>query len=419
MSTTEIKKQIANTSEEIQEWFENVQINVSYNFEETYKEINGFIPILQFFSKQAKGWQELTRVPNDLEDSSRHFINNSNSIKDFFERYKNNMHANNLENQWRGIQQQISRSDVFTFDSYQTEIITHLNEINQEQARGAFNYFCNRSFQQNKHHFIGAMVAYEKEYSDKTAIPSRRKSERKALSKLKGEYEEHTSRLENDTSTFFNQSQEKFKNYVGKIDEFKSEKEEAFNSWFEGVESDNEEERIIGAKNKIEELENLYEEQLRLKKPAEYWATRATKLHKDGQTALKYIVGLVIFSCITLYLLLWLTPEGMLLSFLKGNAQAIKWSVIYVTFISFLGYGINLVSKYMMSSFHLARDAEEREQLTYLYLALIKDDALEETDRNLVLQSLFSRSESGLLKSSDSNVKMPNDLLKILSKGKV
>ncbi|WP_232115434.1 MULTISPECIES: DUF6161 domain-containing protein [Tenacibaculum] len=111
-----------------------------------------------------------------------------------------------------------------------------------------------------------------------------------------------------------------------------------------------------------------------------------------------------------MYLLLWLTPEGMLLSFVKGNAQTIKWSVIYVTFISFLAYGIKALHKVVFSSFHLARDSEEREQLTYFYLALIKEKAVDEKDKNLIMQSLFSRADTGLLKD-DSSPTMPNDIM--------
>ena len=61
------------------------------------------------------------------------------------------------------------------------------------------------------------------------------------------------------------------------------------------------------------------------------------------------------------------------------------------------------------SSFHLARDAEEREQLTYVYLSLIKDSAVDEKEKSLIMQSLFSRAETGLLKG-DSGPAMPNDI---------
>jgi hypothetical protein len=43
------------------------------------------------------------------------------------------------------------------------------------------------------------------------------------------------------------------------------------------------------------------------------------------------------------------------------------------------------------------RDAEEREQLTYLYLSLSIEAVIDEGSREIVLQALFSRSETGLL----------------------
>lgn len=70
----------------------------------------------------------------------------------------------------------------------------------------------------------------------------------------------------------------------------------------------------------------------------------------------------------------------------------------------------------MFSSYHLARDAEERHTLTYFYLALLKDSAAKEEDKNLILQALFSRVETGLLKD-DSGPTMPHEnITKIIGK---
>ena len=70
----------------------------------------------------------------------------------------------------------------------------------------------------------------------------------------------------------------------------------------------------------------------------------------------------------------------------------------------------------MFSSFHLARDCEERHTLTYFYLSLLKDSNVDENERQLIMQSLFSRAETGLLKD-DSSPTMPSDAIgKIISK---
>ncbi len=71
----------------------------------------------------------------------------------------------------------------------------------------------------------------------------------------------------------------------------------------------------------------------------------------------------------------------------------------------------------VFSSFHLQRDAEEREQLTHVYLALTHEkDELDVEARNIILQALFSRADTGLL-GGDSGPTMPgiNEMLKATS----
>lgn len=82
---------------------------------------------------------------------------------------------------------------------------------------------------------------------------------------------------------------------------------------------------------------------------------------------------------------------------------------MYITVISFIAFGLRALFKVMFSSFHLARDCEERHTLTYFYLALLKDSNVDDKDRQLIMQSLFSRADTGLLKD-DSSPTMPNDI---------
>ena len=225
---------------------------------------------------------------------------------------------------------------------------------------------------------------------------------------IRNDFNKYLSKSETEVIEHLSNANDKYIKYAEAIDSFKNEKELLFTEWFDISKNDF---KIFDteSKDKIINLEKAYQELLSLKKPAEYWQLRATKLKKEGWSAIYWLIGLIIFACISLYLLLWLTPEGMLLSFIKGHASAIKWSIIYVTFIAFLTYGIRALNKIAFSSFHLARDAEEREQLTFVYLALIKDGSVDEKDRSLIMQSLFSRADTGLLKE-DSSPTMPNDI---------
>ena len=78
--------------------------------------------------------------------------------------------------------------------------------------------------------------------------------------------------------------------------------------------------------------------------------------------------------------------------------------------VSVAVYIIRLFVKLALSSYHLARDAKEREQLTYVYLALNKEKAIATEERNIVLQSIFSRADTGLLKG-DSSPTIPDGVV--------
>ncbi|MEO5991205.1 MAG: DUF6161 domain-containing protein [Ferruginibacter sp.] len=251
-------------------------------------------------------------------------------------------------------------------------------------------------------------MAYEFTLKDNSKILERRNSEKASIGKIRNDFLGYLNESESQISEYIKRTDDEFEQYSTKIDDLKTLKESTFDEWFstsQGSFAKFEQDTT----SKIGDLEKAYEALLSLKKPAEYWNKRATLLKKEGQVFLRWLIGLVLFGCITLYFLLWLTPEGMLLSFIKGQASAIKWSIVYVTFISLLAFGIKAISKVMFSSFHLARDAEEREQLTYVYLAMIKEGAADEKDKSLIMQSLFSRSDTGLLKE-DSGPTMPGNI---------
>lgn len=401
MTTTEIRKIISESEDP--KWFNSIEVTISYSKVGFSQTIKGFSTIHRFLSQQIKGWDKYEDIPSELNSSKQHFTNLINQIESFINSYKSHKEPQ-LNNGFRNVQTQLqSDGSQFTYDSPQTEFLIDLKKEFPNYVSGAYHYLIGSYSFNNCDSFTGAILAYEFELKDHTNLTQRRNKEKASISKIRNDLRTQLNESETQLTDHLTNANQEYQEYIKKIDEFKSEKEDLFDNWFEG------DENIIGAKKKVSDLEHTYEELLRLKKPAEYWKNRATVLKKEGWKAIHWLIGLVAFACITLYLLLWLTPEGMLLSFIKGDAQAIKWSIIYITFISFLAYGIRALNKVAFSSFHLARDSEEREQLTYVYLALIKDNAVDEKDKNLIMQSLFSRAETGLLKD-DSGPTMPNDI---------
>ena len=154
----------------------------------------------------------------------------------------------------------------------------------------------------------------------------------------------------------------------------------------------------------ISNLEKLYRENLMLKAPAEYWDEMSIEYNKKAKKSLYIAIGISVVTILILVALIVFIPE-------TTNAShwfdTIKNTAILTVITSVLIYGLRVAVKLTMSSYHLARDARERKQLTYFYLSLINEDAVSNKERELIITSLFSRSDTGLLKG-DSSPEMPS-----------
>lgn len=78
-------------------------------------------------------------------------------------------------------------------------------------------------------------------------------------------------------------------------------------------------------------------------------------------------------------------------------------------------YILRITVKLALSSLHLSRDAKEREQLSYFYLALIESKGITNQERISVINALFSRSDTGLLKG-DSAPTLPTGITDVIEK---
>ena len=157
-------------------------------------------------------------------------------------------------------------------------------------------------------------------------------------------------------------------------------------------------------RRKLEKLEKAYGEKLRLEGPAKYWDTFADKYEKRGRKWRNWALGMAgaFFPFTVVFLAAspswFLTPE-----FTAGN---IRGTVLVALAVSVLIYFIRLFVKLSKSAYHLSRDARERYQLTHVFLAMIRKGAIQVEDRKIILQALFSRADTGLLKT-DGGPTMP------------
>jgi hypothetical protein len=259
----------------------------------------------------------------------------------------------------------------------------------------------------------GYILAYEFQLQDESNLTERRYSEEEAFARLRDQLVEKRNEIIAEST--------KIKEDIAK---WKTETQGQYESWFEEKRAESlsakERQEQIFSKDQgsrrdefskqmdswfsdIKELENTYKEKLKLAKPAEYWATRAKNLRTQGYWwtgALVVLLGGGMWLFADLFTK-WLVGVDMALSL-----HSFQGVVLLTVIVSSFAFLVRIVSRLAFSAFHLQRDAEEREQLAYVYLALANETKPDEESKKIILQSLFSRAETGLL-SGDSGPTMP------------
>lgn len=410
MTIQEFKEKIATSTKP--ELFNKVEVSIEYLFVKTSINFSSVIGLYQYVSNQNAGWKEMH---SDLDDQLSTSISYYRSLKEQLEYFINQILPNpssaEFDNLWKRIVypqlEQVRRA--FPYDCSETSLLQELIKKDLNHFYGAYLYFQgDTDGTRNFGYFNGALRAFMLWNANGDMISS-------SLNKDYGRIEElmknaliWMEEVDKQHITQIKKLEQGSELHLKGISEIRAKEKKEVEEWVEKTKKE------FGnfdqeSKKKIDTLEKTYDELLRLRKPAEYWHSRAEKLNSEGWKAMRWMIVLVAFACLTLYALLWWTPEDMMKSLFKGDSNAIRWSIVYVTFISFLAYAIRIVHKVAFSSFHLARDAQEREQLTYVYIAMSNDKMIDEKDKSLIMQSLFSRADTGLLKD-DSAPTMPGNI---------
>lgn len=401
MNIKEFRNAIA-TSSSI-EWFNTVSSIIDFSSYIDYrKEFTGIVALYEYLNKEVEKWEKHEWVlPPELNNSKNYFLNLRNLIDSLVA-----SHINNPENYWRNIISSIQATNGFPLP-YNNPTTSFLLDIFwkhwQKVFQWAFRFLIENKIDSNKIQEveIWKILAYEFIMKDDTLLESRRNLEKKSLKQLHADYEKIVLEWTNQVAEHIKNTNDKFEEYSKSIDTLKTEKENAFNNWFNQAETTK-----AG-------IESTYKKLLELKEPARYWTERAFSLRIQWWIFTLLLWLFVALAWLILSELLFSTPEEFFEDlFWKDNKiPAIRWSIIFITFIWFIGYIIKILSRAMFSSFHLARDSEERATLAYVYLALNNETTVEKEDRLIILQSIFGRSDSWLL-NTDTSIALPTINLK-------
>jgi hypothetical protein len=416
MTVKELTKKIAQT--EFSEEINKITLNINLPHINYENELIGLSSIYEFFLNQYNGWKELTNIPREL-NTSLVFFRKINDLHSLISGDFNDLNA--FLSRWNSVKREIEntlhsyRNQIFPIESIELKLLLELSDKSNEQFEGAFNYMTsNFQMRNSKEYFKGQLKAYEFQELKSDNKISKAELEKKSLNQVRNYFNKKINDNQKILSEYTNNVESNYTEHLNQLDKLKEEKNQKFEEWFENTQN---EEWNKWYEEKIEiisRLEKTYETNLKLEKPARYWQVKSDKYYEQANKAKTILIGVVIISAIFLSIVLFTAPDWIFQKVFKGNEVSIvRWSIVFITLISLLVYAIRALTKYMFSSFHLARDAEERHTLTFFYLALLKDTEVNEEDRKMILQSLFSRTDTGLLKE-DSSPTLPGGILEKL-----
>ncbi len=370
---------------EIESAFKEMNLTITLFPSKNKKTFTTLEDFFSFLNKETAFWAPCTN--GQLMNIANHFQSIENDINSF----RNINHANqqNFSELNHYLQRIISSASLNNnpciFSSTPAaKFLKELYSNNYDAANGAYGFLFTNSLQiSNIQNFTGTLDAYRFE----NKINLLRQTEKKSFDEL---YEESFNKLQNLNTEFYSKKEQVDHDYNSLKGSMAAEHTDFKNKIDSLAEV---------STQKINDLEKLYTEKLRLEAPAQYWKN----MHKDylvrGEKWKQWAIISSVIFIIFLACLLYNVPSAL---FEEYGLNSVKATIIFALIASIGIYIIRLLVTLSTSAYHLSRDAYERYQLTHVYLSLLKDEGVKDEERTIVLQSIFSRADTGLLKKDGS-----------------
>jgi len=150
---------------------------------------------------------------------------------------------------------------------------------------------------------------------------------------------------------------------------------------------------LTKAKEDLENLTKTYDDKLALQASVRYWKSQE-KYHKSASIWFAIATGVAV--AIVLYSLITFANNHLAVGFKDIQVSRLLISALLASFGVWI---VKICANLFMSHNHLRTDAQERRTMIHTYLALLrKGQGPREEDRQLILQTLFRPSNTGMIK---------------------
>lgn len=368
--------------------FTNINKRVSL---ETFEDIRPWLEA----EKSFWNWvgNQFRKSPQ-LQKLWKHLNDQWNSIDQAIRNAEQHREADNFQGFVDNFQDQLTQivnSKKFLLSSSpQAAFINDLKEKYPVVAAYALSYFLGFEFQPDQN---ASFQGYATAFLHEKGLVSNIDAEKKSLSDLKIKF--HSE---------FDSQLDRIKELSGQFETLKSQIEETHKE--QGKQFS--EFREKGLKD-LQEIEDIYDKKLALQSSVTYWENKG-KLHEK----LSRIFGGVSF-CTIIGLAVGLGWGSYLLLLTEADKPP-YWKLALLGIIAVLGVWLaRLIVRIFLSHLHLGTDAKERVTMIQTYLALLREEhGLKDDERQLILQTLFRPSATGIVKDDG----IPPSLVEIASRFK-
>ncbi|MBB6670237.1 DUF6161 domain-containing protein [Cohnella nanjingensis] len=396
------------TKQLLDEFFLGLNVSITLFPEQSTRSYKTIDKFQEFIIKEKEFWQSVNSEVGSRFQSIEDQINNAIRYAE-----SNNMsQAQSCASQALSLAQQNSWPTVYS-KTAAAQFIKKQIQTNSARGDAAIYYLLRGQMPSSNSidYFKGYVDAYIFEESARSFKEAAATHET-TLTELHTDYQNKLNALDGDYHIITTSWNTEFNNAVTAwevgVENFKGTTTE----WRDTIEKETRD-KLDRTLRELEQIRKTYTEKLRLEGPATYWKELEKEYNESGNRWRWWAVGSTAIFVVILTVILLIHPDSQFITNGALDVNSLRNALAFTIITSICIYLTTLFVKLSVSSYHLARDAKERYQLTHVYLSLLNESAVNEVERITVLQSIFSRSDTGLLKG-DSGPTIPDSLTQII-----
>lgn len=345
--------------------------------------------LLTFLSKEKESWNiffqgQNQNVINSIRQDLLHQLDSSIQLASSITENEDSIQraTSQISTKYQNLQ-------LIKFDGAKAKFALSFKEINSLLSCYLVGYFTNKLYNQANDALAFRAIFEGLKYEN--GITGNIDSEKEALNALKIDWEIKLSELQSnfdDTNTQVNTIKSDIEKY------FEAKQQE-----FEQFRQDRE--------NEFKTVIETYNKKLALQAPVDYWRNRS-RWSYGVAGALICIFFISVWFIVTHF-------EPIAKDVAQGIVEKNYYPLIQFTSIALIAiWLLRITVKIFYSKLHLAEEAKEKEMFIKTYLSMLRESTgiKDDSDRHLILQSIFSPSKNGIIQDDGVPTNLIENIIK-------